>query len=309
MKRHIWHRIIQFLPVIVGITFLSFGLLYMSPLDAATVRLSAGESSLQPEAVEAMRAKLGLDQPFFVQYGRWLLQVVQGNFGHSFISDLPISDMLLGALPNTIYMAMLAMVLTLVISVPLGIFIAAHQHSKWDYLFRGLSFVVNGIPNFIIGLGLLYLFSYYLGWIPVLSSSKSVGIILPSLTLAVVMSSRYIRQVRAATLDELGKPYVVGLRTRGLTEKTILYRNVIKNVLMVVVTLTGISVGSLLGGAVVVETIFNWPGIGYLLMNAIVNRDYPVVQAIVLWSSFVFLCTMLLSDMAYTWLHPKVKKI
>lgn len=309
MNRNIGHRIIQFLPVMLGITLLSFGLLYMSPYDAVTVRLGAGETAIRPEVAEAMRVQLGLDQPFLVQYGRWLGHVVQGDFGRSLISDIPISSILLEALPFTMYMALLAMALTLIISVPIGVFIAAHQHSIWDRFFRLVSIVVNATPNFIVGLGLLYIFSYYLGWIPILTSSKTVGVILPSVTLAFVMSSRYIRQVRAAILDELGKPYILGLRARGLTEQTILYRNVIKNVGMVVITLTGISMGSLLGGAVVVETIFNWPGLGYVLMQAIMNRDYPVVQAIVLWSSFVFLCMMLLTDIVYTWLHPKVKNV
>ena len=305
----IWHRLLQFIPVMLGITLLAFGLLFIAPNDAVSVRLSAGETSINPEIAKAMRAELGLDKPFFTQYGIWLVKVLQGDFGHSLITDLPIADMILVALPFTLKMATLSMVLTLIVSVPTGIFIASCQHSKWDYIVRFGSFVVNAIPNFIVGLGLLYLFSYYLGWIPVLATSDSIGLILPSLTLAIVMSSRYIRQVRAATLDELGKDYVVGLRAKGLKEHTILYRNVIKNVLMVVITLTGVSIGSLLGGTVVVETIFNWPGLGHLLMDAITKRDYPVVQAIVVWMSFAFLCITLLTDISYTWVNPKVKKI
>lgn len=305
----IGHRLIQFIPVLLGITLLAFGLLFIAPNDAVSVRLSAGETSINPEVAKAMRAQLGLDKPFFTQYGMWLLKVLQGDFGFSLITDLPIADMLLLALPFTLKMATLSMVLTLIISVPTGIFIASCQNSKWDYIIRFGSFVVNAIPNFIVGLGLLYLFSYYLGWIPVLATSNPIGLILPSLTLAIVMSSRYIRQVRAATLDELGKDYVVGLRAKGLKEYTILYRNVIKNVLMVVITLTGVSIGSLLGGTVVVETIFNWPGLGHLLMDAITKRDYPVVQAIVVWMSFAFLCITLITDISYTWINPKVKKI
>ena len=155
----------------------------------------------------------------------------------------------------------------------------------------------------------MFIFSYRLGWIPVLATTKPIGLILPALTLALVMSSRYIRQIRAAMLDELSKGYVVGLRSRGLSETTILYKNVLKNIMVTVITLTGISLGSLLGGTVIVETVFTWPGLGSLIMEGISQRDYPVVQAVIVWMASAFMVVNLLTDISYTVFNPKIKDI
>lgn len=163
------------------------------------------------------------------------------------------------------------------------------------------------MPNFIIALCLMFIFSYRLKWIPVLATTESIGLILPALTLALVMSSRYIRQIRAAVLDEMNKEYVVGLRSRGLSESVILYKNVLKNVMVIVITLTGLSLGSLLGGTVIVETIFTWPGLGNLIMEGISHRDYPVVQAIIVWMASTFMVVNLLTDISYTLFNPKIK--
>ena len=199
--------------------------------------------------------------------------------------------------------------LTLVISLPLGIAIAARRNSRMDYCLRFLTFIGNATPGFIVAIVLMFLFSYQLGWIPVLATAKPIGMILPSLTLAIVMSSRYIRQIRAAALDELQKDYIVGLRARGIPERQILFRNVLKNIMVIVITLTGISVGALLGGTVIIETIFNWPGIGNLIMTAITNRDYPVVQAVVVWMALAFFFVNLLADMLYRYVNPRIKDV
>jgi len=168
---------------------------------------------------------------------------------------------------------------------------------------------MNATPSFIVAIVLMFLFSYRLGWIPVLAAATPIGMILPSAALALVMSSRYIRQIRAAALDELQKDYIVGLRARGISERTILFRNVLKNIMVIVITLTGISVGSLLGGTVIIETIFNWPGIGSLIMTAISNRDYPVIQAVVVWMALAFFLVNLLADLSYRYFNPKIKEL
>ena len=178
-----------------------------------------------------------------------------------------------------------------------------------DYVIRFLTFVLNAMPGFIIGIVLMFIFSYRLGWIPVLAATKPIGMILPALTLGLVMSSRYIRQIRAAALDELAKDYVIGLRARGITERVILCRNVLKNIMVIVITLTGISIGSLLGGTVIIETIFNWPGIGSLIMGAIGNRDYPVIQAVVVWMALAFFLVNLIADLSYRYFNPKIKDL
>lgn len=309
MRRSIIRRVLQFIPVLLGITFLAFFLIYLSPSDPVSVRMSAGGISVSPEIMESMRRSMGLDRPLLVQYGDWLWNILHGNMGKSYITDADVLDQILKALPYTLKMAGASLLLTLCISIPVGILTAAMQNSKFDYVVRVMAFVGNALPNFIIALCLMFIFSYRLGWIPVLATTKPIGLILPALTLALVMSSRYIRQIRAAMLDELGKGYVVGLRSRGLSETTILYKNVLKNIMVTVITLTGISLGSLLGGTVIVETVFTWPGLGSLIMEGISQRDYPVVQAVIVWMASAFMVVNLLTDISYTVFNPKIKDI
>lgn len=309
MRRSIVRRVLQFIPVLLGITFLAFLLIYLSPSDPVSVRMSAGGISVSPEIMESMRRSMGLDRPLLVQYGDWLWNILHGNMGKSYITDADVLDQILKALPYTLKMAGASLLLTLCISIPVGILTAAMQNSKFDYVVRVMAFVGNALPNFIIALCLMFIFSYRLGWIPVLATTKPIGLILPALTLALVMSSRYIRQIRAAMLDELGKGYVVGLRSRGLSETTILYKNVLKNIMVTVITLTGISLGSLLGGTVIVETVFTWPGLGSLIMEGISQRDYPVVQAVIVWMASTFMVVNLLTDISYTVFNPKIKDI
>ena len=309
MRRSIIRRVLQFIPVLLGITFLAFLLIYLSPSDPVSVRRSAGGISVSPESMESMRRSMGLDRPLLVQYGDWLWNILHGNMGKSYITDADVLDQILKALPYTLKMAGASLLLTLCISIPVGILTAAMQNSKFDYVVRVMAFVGNALPNFIIALCLMFIFSYRLGWIPVLATTKPIGLVLPALTLALVMSSRYIRQIRAAMLDELSKGYVVGLRSRGLSETTILYKNVLKNIMVTVITLTGISLGSLLGGTVIVETVFTWPGLGSLIMEGISQRDYPVVQAVIVWMASAFMVVNLLTDISYTVFNPKIKDI
>lgn len=309
MRRSIIRRVLQFIPVLLGITFLAFLLIYLSPSDPVSVRMSAGGISVSPEIMESMRRSMGLDRPLLIQYGDWLWNILHGNMGKSYITDADVLDQILKALPYTLKMAGASLLLTLCISIPVGILTAAMQNSKFDYVVRVMAFVGNALPNFIIALCLMFIFSYRLGWIPVLATTKPIGLILPALTLALVMSSRYIRQIRAAMLDELSKGYVVGLRSRGLSETTILYKNALKNIMVTVITLTGISLGSLLGGTVIVETVFTWPGLGSLIMEGISQRDYPVVQAVIVWMASAFMVVNLLTDISYTVFNPKIKDI
>lgn len=309
MRRSIVRRVLQFIPVLLGITFLAFLLIYLSPSDPVSVRMSAGGISVSPEIMESMHRSMGLDRPLLIQYGDWLWNILHGNMGKSYITDADVLDQILKALPYTLKMAGASLLLTLCISIPVGILTAAMQNSKFDYVVRVMAFVGNALPNFIIALCLMFIFSYRLGWIPVLATTKPIGLVLPALTLALVMSSRYIRQIRAAMLDELSKGYVVGLRSRGLSETTILYKNALKNIMVTVITLTGISLGSLLGGTVIVETVFTWPGLGSLIMEGISQRDYPVVQAVIVWMASAFMVVNLLTDISYTVFNPKIKDI
>ena len=299
-------RCAQFIPVFFGITVLSFTLIHLAPSDPVSVRLSLGGIAVDPTAAAQMRTEMGLDRPLPIQYGDWLMRFLHGDMGTSYRSDRPVAAMLLQALPYTLAIAASAMLLTLLISLPLGIAIAAYRNSVLDCTVRFLTFIGNAVPSFIVGILLMFLFSYQLGWIPVLAGNSPIGMVLPTAALALIMSARYIRQIRAATLDELAKDYIVGLRARGITERRILFGNVLKNIMGVVVTLTSISVGSLLGGVVIIETLFSRPGVGSLLMTAINSRDYPVIQAAVVWMVLAYFVVNLLADLSYRRFNPRV---
>ena len=301
------HRCTQFIPVFFGITVLSFTLIHLAPSDPVSVRLSLGGIAVDPVTAAQMRTEMGLDRPLPIQYGDWLIRFLHGDMGISYRSDRPVAAMLLQALPYTLAIAASAMLLTLLISLPLGIAIAAYRNSALDCIVRFLTFIGNAVPSFIVGILLMFLFSYQLGWIPVLAGNSPVGMVLPTAALALIMSARYIRQIRAATLDELAKDYIIGLRARGITERRILFGNVLKNIMGIVVTLTAISVGSLLGGVVIIETLFNRPGVGSLLMTAINSRDYPVIQAAVVWMVLAYFVVNLLADLSYRRFNPRVR--
>lgn len=300
-------RCAQFIPVFFGITVLSFTLIHLAPSDPVSVRLSLGGIAVDPVTAAQMRTEMGLDRPLPIQYGDWLMRFLHGDMGISYRSDRPVAAMLLQALPYTLAIAAGAMLLTLLISLPLGIAIAAYRNSALDCIVRFLTFIGNAVPSFIVGILLMFLFSYQLGWIPVLAGNSPIGMVLPTAALALIMSARYIRQIRAATLDELAKDYIVGLRARGINERRILFGNVLKNIMGVVVTLTAISVGSLLGGVVIIETLFSRPGVGSLLMTAINSRDYPVIQAAVVWMVLAYFVVNLLADLSYRWFNPRVR--
>lgn len=304
---HLVRRCAQFIPVFFGITVLSFTLIHLAPSDPVSVRLSLGGIAVDPVTAAQMRTEMGLDRPLPIQYGDWLMRFLHGDMGISYRSDRPVAAMLLQALPYTLAIAASAMLLTLLISLPLGIAIAAYRNSVLDCTVRFLTFIGNAVPSFIVGILLMFLFSYQLGWIPVLAGNSPIGMVLPTAALALIMSARYIRQIRAATLDELAKDYIVGLRARGITERRILFGNVLKNIMGVVVTLTAISVGSLLGGVVIIETLFSRPGVGSLLMTAINSRDYPVIQAAVVWMVLAYFVVNLLADLSYRRFNPRVR--
>lgn len=300
-------RCAQFIPVSFGITVLSFALIHLAPSDPVSVRLSLGGIAVDPAAAAQMRTEMGLDRPLSVQYGDWLMRFLHGDMGTSYRSGRPVSALLLQALPYTLTIAGSAMLLTLLISLPLGIAVAAYRNSALDCTVRFLTFIGNAVPSFIVGILLMFLFSYQLGWIPVLAGNSPIGMVLPTAALALIMSARYIRQIRAAALDELAKDYIIGLRARGITERRILFGNVLKNIMGVVITLTAISVGSLLGGVVIIETLFNRPGVGSLLMTAINSRDYPVIQAAVVWMVLAYFVVNLLTDLSYRRFNPRIR--
>ena len=290
--------------------------MYLAGGDAVTATLENQGVAVSQEIIDAKKHELGLDKPFIEQYGTWLVGLMTGDMGVSYVSDKEVFATFTSKLPATIVLTIVSVLLTIVISVPLGILAAVKQNRFTDYLIRVLSFIGNSLPNFFVALLLILVFSVCLGWFPVVSSSigktglaslSIQGTILPAFTLAIAMSSKYTRQIRATVLEELNKPYVIGARARGISERTILIKHVLKSCMIMIVTLLALSIGDLLGGTAIVETIFQWDGVGKLAVDSITMRDYPLIQAYVAWMAIIYVMVNLVADLVYHRLDPRVR--
>lgn len=295
--------------MLIIVSFISFALMNLSSGDPAEIMLSSQGSVVTPQLLESVREDMGLNQPFITQYLNWLKNIIHGDFGTSYASGRSVIVEMNEHLPYTIKLAGSAMIITLIVSIPLGILSAVKKDKFIDKFIRLFTFVGNSIPGFLLALILLLVFSLKLKLLPILSESGAKSIILPSITLAFAMTSKYIRQIRTAVIEELDKGYVKGARSRGIKESVILYKDVLKNIMITVITLTGLSIGSLMGGTAVVESIFVWPGVGSLALSAIANRDYPIIQAYVLWMAVMFIIINLITDLLYKIIDPRVREV
>lgn len=308
MKRYIIKRLLYLVPILLGITFLSFSMIHIAGSDVVVQKYDNAGITVAQEIIDAERARLGLDKPFLVQYLEWLSKIVKGDMGTSFVSGKNVFDSFIVKLPATLLLTTASILLTIVISIPLGIIAAINKNNYVDYVIRGFSFIGNSMPNFFISLVLMYFISIKLGLLPVISTSISVkSVMLPSLTLAIAMSSKYLRQVRATVLEELSKGYIVGEKARGIQFHTTLFKSVLRVSLITIVTLLALSIGSLLGGTAIVESIFMWDGVGKLAVDAINLRDYPMIQAYVMWMAFIYVSINLITDILYSYLDPRIR--
>ena len=293
MIKYIFKRLLQLIPILVGITFLSFAMMRLAGGDAVTYMYENAGSAVSQEVIDETRKEYGLDQPFLVQYAKWFAGMATGDMGKSYVSRRDVYETFIEKLPATIMLTISSVLLTMLIAIPLGI-LSAVQHNKWsDYLIRFLSFIGNSMPNFFVALVLMYFLSIKLGWFPVITTeNKLQSLVLPTLTLAISMASKYTRQVRATILEELNKDYVAGAKARGVRGSVIIWKNVI---------------GSLLGGTTIVETIFMWDGVGKMAVDAITMRDYPIIQAYVAWMAIIYVVVNLITDIIYHYLDPRVR--
>ena len=265
-------------------------------------------SAVSQEVIDETRKEYGLDQPFLVQYAKWFAGMATGDMGKSYVSRRDVYETFIEKLPATIMLTISSVLLTMLIAIPLGI-LSAVQHNKWsDYLIRFLSFIGNSMPNFFAALVLMYFLSIKLGWFPVITTeNKLQSLVLPTLTLAISMASKYTRQVRATILEELNKDYVAGAKARGVRGSVIIWKNVMKSSMLTIITLLALSIGSLLGGTTIVETIFMWDGVGKMAVDAITMRDYPIIQAYVAWMAIIYVVVNLITDIIYHYLDPRVR--
>ncbi len=308
MKNYALKRLLQLIPILLAITFLSYGMMRIAGSDVVEQKMENTSGTVSQELIDNARAELGLDKPFVVQYFTWLGNLLRGDMGTSYVSNKPVFSTFVSKLPATLLLTAVSILLTVLISIPLGIWSAVKQNTATDYVIRTASFIGNSLPNFFVSLLLMYFFAIRLGWFPVISGGVSLqSVALPALTLAIAMSAKYLRQVRATVLDELSKDYVLGARARGVKFSTTLIKSVMKASLVTIITLLTLSIGSLLGGTAIVESIFMWDGVGKLAVDAINMRDYPIIQAYVMWMAIIYVVVNLITDLSYHFLDPRIR--
>ncbi|EHM55184.1 putative glutathione ABC transporter, permease protein GsiC [Flavonifractor plautii ATCC 29863] len=308
MRRYVIKRLLQLIPILLIITFLSFAMMRLAGSDAVLQKMENTGMVASQEVIDAARAELGLDKPFLTQYFVWLTDLLRGDMGTSYISNKDVFSTFLSKLPATLLLTVVSIGLTVVISIPLGILAAVKQNRLTDYLIRFCSFLGNSMPNFFVALLLMYFFAIRLELLPVISRELSFqSAVLPALTLAIAMSAKYLRQVRATVLDELSKDYVIGARARGIRFRSTLIKSVLRACLVTIITLLTLSIGSLLGGTAIVESIFMWDGVGKLAVDSINMRDYPMIQAYVMWMAIIYVCVNLITDLSYRVLDPRIR--
>ena len=302
-------RLGQMLLTLLGVTFLTFALTFFAPGDPVDAILETGDTIVSQETIERTRHELGLDLPFHQQYIRWLDGVAHGDMGMSYSAKIPVKDKLLQNLPGTLLLAGTAVIMMLLISIPAGVVSALYRNRWPDQVIRVFTFLGVSMPSFWVGLILLYVFGLKLGLFPIAGGEVSLDrMILPAFTLAILLSSKYTRQVRTAVLEELGQDYVTGLKARGMSMQRILWRHVLPNAFLPLITLLGLAIGWLLGGVAVIEIVFSWPGIGRLAVRAIETRDYSLLQGFVLWIATLYMIVNLIVDISYTYLDPRLRK-
>lgn len=308
-KRHfILSRLISFLLVLLGVSFLTFVVSSLAPSDGAEMYYLSRGITPSPQLLEETREQMGLNQPLLVQYLHWLQNLLRGDLGESYNFGESVLRQLTRKLPNTLALAGAAFLLTALLSLPLGALAAVRRGKVSDLLIRAVSFVGVSVPNFWLALLLLYFLAVQLGLFPVIGTGDLKSMALPVLTLAIPLSCSYVRQIRTAFLEEMGKDYYIGLKARGIPGWRIFFSHLLPGALSPIVTLAGMSVGSLLGGAAIVETIFGWPGLGSMVVDAIRVRDYPVIQGYVLWMAVIYLLAGLVTDLVCCLLDPRQRR-
>jgi len=315
MYRFLLNRLLHTIPVLFGVSLIAFLVLRLAPGDPVLMMLPG--DSTQTE-IEELRQTLGLDRPLVIQYFAWLQQVLTGNLGQSLFTSQPVLDEILERFPNTLLLTVSAILLAILFGMPLGIIAATRRGTVVDSASMVVSVVGWSMPNFWIGLILVIIFSVWLRWLPtggmyeIMAMEKSVGdlarhLILPAFTLAVSHMAYVARFTRSSLLESLSQDYVRTARAKGLSEWTVVMRHALRNSLIPIISVLGVSIGHLLGGAVIVEAVFSWPGLGSMMVQSISNRDFPLVQGAMLFAASVFIFVNLIADLLYAVVDPRIR--
>lgn len=307
-------RILIAIPVLIGVTIFNFLIINIAPGNPVEMFIDPNTTE---EQIELRKEQLGLDDPLWIQYFRWVGNLLQGDLGFSYSTYEPVTSILLERLGPTLLLMGIALVISILIAIPLGIISATKQYSFLDYFSTGTSFLGISVPHFFLGLGVIYLFSVLLGWLPTGGMTTLGGdggffdrfahLVLPVFVLATGIVGKLIRYVRASMLDVLGQDYLRTARSKGLKEFVVTNKHALRNALIPIITIIGLEIPLLLGGAVITEQVFQWPGMGQLTIQAIMSRDYPTLMAINLVAAVVVLLANLLTDIFYSIADPRIK--
>ncbi len=313
MTRYIIRRILIAIPVLIGISFIVSAMVSFAPGDAISLMLS--NESVNVANVTKLKTELGLDKPWYIQYGRYMMGLLRGDMGRSIHFNRPVSELIGEKIGNTVKLALLSCLFAVVVSIPLGVLAAAKRRSVYDYSSSTIALIGVSMPSFFLGILLILLFGLKLGWLPIrgLPSYNSTlwkqlrHLILPSITLGASLAGILTRLTRSCMLEALGQDFARTARAKGQSQMGVLFKHALPNAFLPILTTLGMQFGSLLGGAVIIETIFSLPGLGLLAMDAVKFRDLPLIQGTVLVFAFSFVVVMLLVDVAYVFLDPRIK--
>lgn len=322
MVRHILKRLLYAIPLLLGIVTATFFMMQLAPGDPLDMYLEPQrQRQVDPEVIELLRKKYGLDQPIHIQYVRWLGNILHGDFGESFRHRRPVSHLLAEAVPYTLQLTVLAVLFDALVGITLGIISAVKQYSLWDKVVTLGSLIIYAIPGFWLALMLVLVFSVNLGWFPTsqtrsmdyefLSFWGKVGdrlwhLVLPVFVLGIASAAGTARYMRNKLLEVLSEDYVIAARARGFTERFVILKHALRNALIPIITIYGLSLPFLLGGATIIETIFAWPGMGRLAVGGVSGRDYPLIMATMLIAAVLTVMGNLLADITYAWVDPRV---
>lgn len=314
MTTYIIRRLVMMIPILIGISILSFAIMYAAPGKPTVLNL---DPDISVEDRERQMERLGLNDPAHIQYLRWMGNVLQGDLGHSFTRKQPVTKLIMDRLPNTIILMVVSTFLAVIIAIPFGILSATRQYSKLDYSVTVASFLGLATPNFWLGLMLIMVFSVQLGWTPV-GGVSTLGadfnlldrlhhIILPAFVLATADMAGLTRYTRSSMLEVINQDYIRTARAKGFKERTVVYKHGLRNGLIPIITIFGLMLPTFIGGSVVVETLFSWPGIGKLFIDATFERDYPVIMAITMFAAVLTVLGNLIADILYAILDPRIE--
>ena len=303
--RYVIRRLLQSLIVVFGVSVVAFGMLFMTG-DPAEVILGEQADRMTVAQIQEFRVKMGFDRPWYVQYASFVGKALQGDFGNSFVRHQPAYEVIADKLPATIQLASAAFVLSLLISIPLGVLSAMNPHKSLDRIATMLAIIGQSIPGFWLGILLILFFGVHLKWLPISGSGTWQHLVMPAIALAAFPIARNMRLTRSSMLDVMQRDFVRTARAKGISETRVVYAHVLRNSLLPIVTAIGLEAGFLLGGSVITETIFGWPGVGREIVSAIGSKDFYVVQAGVIMLALIFSAVNLLIDIAYSWIDPRI---